>query len=888
MKKTITLILGLVLLALMPISSWGQLPFTETFSNDPTQFWTFNDEVGFEWVWDSQAQEINITTDQSLSVSEAISGSIDISTTGTDDIFLEFDSYADFGSMFVFRVIIKYWDGAQFVESFNVQPPVSQLPSASTTQQINISAIEERSSIRIIFEVADDPLAQSGEKVHVDNVTVYSQSSETQDPPAEPSGADWTGGIDVALDANPSINAQAVFGMDALATDAFDQDLDIPLPPFPPEGNYIDVFFDKSLESPVDWPNELNSEYSSDIRASGVLDGNTYSWVFSVESNQVGAATITIPRPVEVTVPMNVIDASMNVTTANTGDLTVPINLDGASVLEFTLTIGDVEEPVITGFESMEGPDIWDNTLSRTFSWSVDDASEITNMTVQIGNPFMEVWEENIPIYDGNAYTFDFTPNQELFGWDDFVFRITATDNAGNTAEVVTQEPVTIVDPIQYIDLFPGAWLMVGSPFKNGFTAGENTDFYADAIRYKLNSSGSSYVLSDGYEAFKGNWVGTYTPEGQEYLPPADQISGEIAGVDNPLPPLVLEAGWHMISVPLFRAVSFENVTVEIDGVAAASWDDPSLSEYILTDPIYYIPPYEDLPLYKQPGSQLSEQLPGVSGYQTEEVAFNNYISPGFFDAYWIGLDAPATLTFGIQSSYDLLAGKEAVKREPGSLNLILSDNTNQQSLKLALGEGRSSIAPPLAPETHLIGLKGRETSLGDTYISRYIKEENLDGIEIPLVVQGPEREMSLEWNKDGFDLAVVDLVIGDRVINLGREGRVDLSSTEFNNAKIVLGGVATSIDEPGMLPTELALNQNYPNPFNPSTEISYALPATSQVKLAVYNMLGQQVALLENGVKTAGSHSVRFDASKLGSGTYLYRLEANGTVLTKKMVLVK
>ena len=83
-------------------------------------------------------------------------------------------------------------------------------------------------------------------------------------------------------------------------------------------------------------------------------------------------------------------------------------------------------------------------------------------------------------------------------------------------------------------------------------------------------------------------------------------------------------------------------------------------------------------------------------------------------------------------------------------------------------------------------------------------------------------------------------------------------------------------------------LAQNYPNPFNPSTEISFTLVKSEKVRLAVYNLLGKEVAVLVNGTRNAGSQSVTFDAKNLCSGVYFYKLEAGSTVLSKKMLLLK
>jgi hypothetical protein len=88
--------------------------------------------------------------------------------------------------------------------------------------------------------------------------------------------------------------------------------------------------------------------------------------------------------------------------------------------------------------------------------------------------------------------------------------------------------------------------------------------------------------------------------------------------------------------------------------------------------------------------------------------------------------------------------------------------------------------------------------------------------------------------------------------------------------------------------PTEFALLQNYPNPFNPSTTISYSLPEASNVKLAVFDLMGHQVALLASGKQTAGTHSVDFNAATLSTGVYFYRLEAGNSTAVRKLMLMK
>jgi len=90
-------------------------------------------------------------------------------------------------------------------------------------------------------------------------------------------------------------------------------------------------------------------------------------------------------------------------------------------------------------------------------------------------------------------------------------------------------------------------------------------------------------------------------------------------------------------------------------------------------------------------------------------------------------------------------------------------------------------------------------------------------------------------------------------------------------------------------VPKEFGLSQNYPNPFNPSTTINYAVPKVSDISIDVYNILGKKVSSLINQRKTAGNHTVQFQATNLASGVYFYVLKANGKVIkSQKMLLIK
>jgi hypothetical protein len=157
-------------------------------------------------------------------------------------------------------------------------------------------------------------------------------------------------------------------------------------------------------------------------------------------------------------------------------------------------------------------------------------------------------------------------------------------------------------------------------------------------------------------------------------------------------------------------------------------------------------------------------------------------------------------------------------------------------------------------------------------------------------------------WKLISWDIATegVGSWIGNGVLNgtLRIESiqltRGDSSTTFgtlwFDDLRIAERVLATNQteDQPSELPLGIELDQNYPNPFNPSTTISFSLPESGHVEVSVYSVTGQKVADLVNFVMGAGKQQVVFDASKLASGTYIYRLRFGGQERSRKMVLVK
>ncbi len=156
--------------------------------------------------------------------------------------------------------------------------------------------------------------------------------------------------------------------------------------------------------------------------------------------------------------------------------------------------------------------------------------------------------------------------------------------------------------------------------------------------------------------------------------------------------------------------------------------------------------------------------------------------------------------------------------------------------------------------------------------------------------------------NVISFDADVTDSDVGDRGLNryirLGRQPALWRDSKSFGmRGNVISGGIptiiSTSIENNAIgrdadRPASIYIDRNYPNPFNPGTTIVYGMNQSGPVNLAVYDLLGRQVAVLVNGFKASGEYSVYFDASGLASGLYVYRLTNGSEVVTRTMTLVK
>lgn len=196
------------------------------------------------------------------------------------------------------------------------------------------------------------------------------------------------------------------------------------------------------------------------------------------------------------------------------------------------------------------------------------------------------------------------------------------------------------------------------------------------------------------------------------------------------------------------------------------------------------------------------------------------------------------------------------------------------------------------------------------TYFENYLRTTLIS----PLATTGEPRNTLLIWNSSSpadsyniqiaadsnFSSLIIDSTLADTLLQLDSL----TSETDFywhvkafnesdtgsysETAKFTTGKLMTDVTDFKKIPVKFSLAQNYPNPFNPETQIEYSLPHDSRISLKIYNLLGEKVATLFEGFQNEGRYSIVFNADKLASGIYLYRLTADNFMDTKKLIVLK
>jgi hypothetical protein len=261
-------------------------------------------------------------------------------------------------------------------------------------------------------------------------------------------------------------------------------------------------------------------------------------------------------------------------------------------------------------------------------------------------------------------------------------------------------------------------------------------------------------------------------------------------------------------------------------------------------------------------------------------------MTSNFFGFQWlVGYSNPTTLQVGkgywirVSQAGTINLNPVLAKNQPSGFDntiksdwvkLTVKDNTGNQSILYFTKDkeiGAGYDLPPVPP--------------AGTFDVRFAGDRNLANISTPQDIAIQSAQTALTFKAEGGDLQISDKV-GGKLLNLtlhnGKEVTANLGSINMISVKSA------------EIPTEFALSQNHPNPFNPTTTIRYSLPSNTLVSLKVFDVLGNQVAVLVNELQEAGVYNYQFsiDQYHLSSGVYLYQLKAGNFESIKKMVVLK
>ncbi len=241
----------------------------------------------------------------------------------------------------------------------------------------------------------------------------------------------------------------------------------------------------------------------------------------------------------------------------------------------------------------------------------------------------------------------------------------------------------------------------------------------------------------------------------------------------------------------------------------------------------------------------------------------NQPLDPGY--GYWIKLTGAGQIIIP-----ESMAKGELVEYFPEEWGRIILTDATGINYTLYAVKGETDLSQyelPPAPPTGMFDIRFNSGRIAED-INSSVKTIDMSGVTYPLTVR-----------VEGMDIRLMDET--GKAINVNLKAGEDIVISDASVMKLMVSGE--------LIPAQYSLEQNYPNPFNPSTVIEFSLPEdVSNVKLSIYNALGEKVAELVNTSLTAGKYQYQWNASNVATGMYIYELRTDKFVSVKKMILLK
>ncbi|MDH3267255.1 MAG: FG-GAP-like repeat-containing protein [Ignavibacteria bacterium] len=251
----------------------------------------------------------------------------------------------------------------------------------------------------------------------------------------------------------------------------------------------------------------------------------------------------------------------------------------------------------------------------------------------------------------------------------------------------------------------------------------------------------------------------------------------------------------------------------------------------------------------------------------------------------WFDLDGEGDLDYFIAGQYFVPGGNGLVEAQMHVYRNDVAEQNEAPSIPTGLNatlQSENTVLLSWIPSTD-----DHTPSPAITYDIVIIR----NGTHVPIGTNGPQNTILTRLPEPGNISAVTEWsLIGLK--NGVYEWRLRAVDAAYVGSDIAIGefsiGVSSTDESDDILPLKYTLEQNYPNPFNPITTIRYSIPEEGLVSLKVYNLIGEEVVTLVNEIKQSGNYDVIFDAAKLSSGVYMYKIQAGSFVETRKMILMK
>jgi len=474
--------------------------------------------------------------------------------------------------------------------------------------------------------------------------------------------------------------------------------------------------------------------------------------------------------------------------------------------------------------------------------------------------------------YNGNHYEYDggnvFTIEGDA--WEvDFhsSVTVTVTDygdyNGGNKESNADSNDEDFITAGQWItDGVSDGWNLVGTQV-NLF------DPVAIIAMESLGVFGEDWILyrADGYfdeeqlHLEQGEGYFLYSYGGGDWAAYGEPVTGDPD--EGELFSHTISKGWNLIANPLVTYHDKDMLELESNG-ERKTWEEARFAGWV--------------------AESVLELFDGAS-YMPTDV-----IRPA--EGYWMNTSLDeVTIHFTSHApSVDLAKGdgghlvREYIERTyENQWNMILkaTDGISSDEVVLALADEANDAIVYGEDEDKLMNrvFDGVFVSLENNLYTDYRDDQYADFESWNVEVGEHDTPINFTADFSGID-ADVHVVINGEAINLKENATFDTDATEMT---IVVGDISKF-----MVPTQFALGSAYPNPFNPSTKLSLDITQTGYVNMEVYNLKGQVVETLINGVMNAGYHTITWNASQLSSGMYFVKVIAGENVATQKVMLLK